>query len=351
MCFSICYDKDMGAGTRTNPQKGCSKMKHYNLWKTLQLFADGEGGSPGGEGGEASTVATSADDGRAALLALGVPESKLRKGRNYAKAPSPAPAKAATEEAEAQGQAAADTEPETAQEPKEAQETTKPTWDELMKDPEYKRQASEMMEKRVAKSRKAEQDMEAILPALKEYAKNNGLDPENLDLVAIGKHMNGAYTKEALDQGISEKQAMEADIQQRQEQQRQFAAHIARIEEQAEAMKAIYPNFDLRAEMQNPVFVRMTSPGVNVPVETAYFAIHKDEIQKAAMQVSARKTAEQMANAIASGSRRPNEGTMNQASAPAAPRDYRSYTKEEREQLKRRILASEYSGEKIYPGM
>ena len=325
-------------------------MKHYKLLETLQLFADGAGGSPGGEGGEVSTVESPADDGRAALLSLGVPESKLRKGRNYSKGAPTAPAKA-EEPSKEQSQAAADTETVTDPEPQEVQEPKKPTWDELMKDPEYKRQASRMMENRVAKSKKAEQDMEVILPALKEYAKNNGLDPENLDLVAIGKHLNGEYSKEAMNKGISEQAAMEQDIQARQEQQRQIAAHISRLQEQAEALKAIYPDFDLRTEMQNPVFVRMTSPGVNVPVETAYYAIHRDELQKAAMQVSARKTAEQMANAIASGSRRPNEGTMNQASAPAAPRDYRSYSREEREALKKRILASEYSGEKIYPGM
>lgn len=324
-------------------------MKHLKLWKFFQLFADGEGGSPADGGGEGtSTVVTPADDGRARLLELGVPESKLRKGRNYSKAPSPATAKAA-EQPKEQSQAAADEEPETAQEPQEAPK--KPSWDELMKDPDYKKQASAMMEARVAKSKKAEQDMEALLPALKKYAENNGLDPENLDMVAIGKHLNGDYESKALEMGVSEETAMQMDIKERQEQQRQFAAHIGKLEEQAEAMKQIYPDFDLRREMQNPVFVRMTSPGVNVPVEAAYFAVHQDEIQKATMQVSARKTAEQMAKAIASGSVRPNEGTMNQASANVAPRDYRSYTREEREALKKRILASEASGEKIYPGM
>lgn len=323
-------------------------MKHWNLWKFFQLFADGEGGSPADGGEGASAVVTPADDGRARLLELGVPEGKLRKGRNYSKAPSPASAKAEEKSTE-QSQAAADEEPVTAQEPQEAHK--KPSWEELMQDPDYKKQASAMMEKRVAKSKKAEQDMEALLPALKKYAENNGLDPENLDMVAIGRHLNGDYEAKAMEMGVSEETAMQMDIQDRQEQQRQFAAHISKLEEQAEAMKQIYPDFDLRREMQNPVFLRMTGPGVNVPVEAAYYAIHKDEIQKATAQVAARKTAVMAANAVASGSVRPNEGTMNQASAPVAPRDYRSYTKEEREALKKRILASETSGEKIYPGM
>lgn len=324
-------------------------MRNFKIWTLLQLFADGEGGSPAGEGGNASAVDTPADDGRAKLLALGVPAEKLRNGRSYSVPKSAAPAKADVTTAQEQRQDDAAMEPATAQEPQEA--AKKPTWDEIMKDPEYKKQASKMMESRVAKSKQVERDMETILPALKQYAKNNGLDPENLDFVALGKHMNGDYESKALEMGVSEQTAMEMDQRERQEQQRQFAAHISRLEEQAEAMKQVYPDFDLRKEMENPVFLRMTSPGVNVPVETAYYAIHKDEIQKAAMQVSARKTAQMMANAVASGSVRPNEGTMNQATAPAAPRDYRSYTKEEREALKKRILASQFSGEKIYPGM
>ena len=349
MRFLICYDGCMGAGNPEKPAERMFRMKHCNLWKFFQLFAEGEGGSPAEGGGEgASAVVTPADDGRARLLELGVPEGKLRKGRNYSKAPFPASAKAEEKPTE-QSQAAADEEPVTAQEPQEAPK--KPSWEELMKDPDYKQQASAMMEKRVAKSRKAEQDMEALLPALKKYAKDNGLDPENLDMVAIGKHLNGDYEAKAMEMGVSEETAMEMDIQDRQEQQRQFAAHISKLEQQAEAMKQIYPDFDLRKEMQNPVFLRMTGPGVNVPVEAAYYAIHKDEIQKATAQVAARKTAEMAANAVASGSVRPNEGTMNQASAPVAARDYRSYTKQEREALKKRILDSEASGEKIYPGM
>ena len=324
-------------------------MQHLNFRTLLQLFADGEGGSPGGEGASSPTVATPADDGRAGLLALGVPAEKLRNGRSYSATKSSAPAKADMTTSQEQRQDDAANVPETAKEPREAEK--KPTWDELMKDPEYKKQASKMMESRVAKSRQAEKDMETLLPALKKYAENNGLDPEHLDLVAIGKHMNGDYESKALEMGVSEQTAMEMDVKERQEQQRQFAAHISKLEQQAEAMKQVYPDFDLRKEMENPVFLRMTSPGVNVPVETAYYAIHKDDIQKAAMQVSARKTAQMMANAVASGSVRPDEGTMTQTSAPVAPRDYRSYTRQEREALKKRILSTEYSGEKIYPGM
>ena len=69
-------------------------MRNFKIWTLLQLFADGEGGSPGGEGASSPTVETPADDGRAGLLALGVPAEKLRNGRSYSATKSSAPAMA-----------------------------------------------------------------------------------------------------------------------------------------------------------------------------------------------------------------------------------------------------------------
>ena len=119
-----------------------------------------------------------------------------------------------------------------------------------------------------------------------------------------------------------------------------------RLEQQGEAMKKPFPNFDLRTELKNPVFVRMTSPNVGISVEDAYYAVHRNEIQTAAMQVTAQKTAQKISNAIQAGSRRPNEnGTSGQAPS-VTTFDYRSMGPQQRDALKKRIR----SGEKIYPG-
>ena len=128
--------------------------------------------------------------------------------------------------------------------------------------------------------------------------------------------------------------------------QEQFRQHILGLERQGEAMKAAFPGFDLRRELQNPAFARMTAPDVGIRVEDAYYALHRGEIQSAAMQVTAQKTAQKISNAIVSGSHRPSEnGTSGQAPS-VATFDYRAMSQAQRKALKDRIRA----GEKIYPG-
>ena len=133
-------------------------------------------------------------------------------------------------------------------------------------------------------------------------------------------------------------------------QEEKFRQHIVKLEQQGEAMKKIFPNFDLRTEMQNPAFARMTSPNVGISVEDAYYAVHRNEIQTAAMQVTAQKTAQKISNAIQSGSRRPDESGISSQAPSVTTFDYRNADKSQREALKKRIRDAAARGEKLYPG-
>ena len=126
--------------------------------------------------------------------------------------------------------------------------------------------------------------------------------------------------------------------------------HFQRLEQQAAPLKAQFPGFDLRAELQNPVFERMTSPKIGLSVEDAYYAVHRKDIQQAQAQVIASQTAQAVSNAVRSNSRRPDEsGTSGQASS-VATFNYKNATKAERDALKARIRAAKARGEKVYPG-
>ena len=139
-------------------------------------------------------------------------------------------------------------------------------------------------------------------------------------------------------------------MEQRTIQEQKIQQHFVKLEQQSEAMKKVFPNFDLRTELKNPAFARMTAPGVGISVEDAYYAVHRNEIQTAAMQVTAQKTAEKISNAIQSGSRRPNEsGTSSQAPS-VSTFDYRNASRDQREALKKRIREAAARGEKLYPG-
>jgi hypothetical protein len=165
----------------------------------------------------------------------------------------------------------------------------------------------------------------------------------------------------ALEQGVTLETAKRIDQQEREQarkqreeernlEQQKLRNHFMKLEQQGEALKKVFPNFDLRAELQNPVFARMTSPNVGVSVEDAYHAIHRNEIMAAGMQVTAQKTAQQISNAIQAGSRRPYENGISGQSPSVTTFDYSKASKAQREALKQQIRAAAARGEKLYPG-
>ena len=329
-----------------------------NKWLNLQLFAGEGAGDGGGEG--AATGESAVDPGQQRLLELGVPESKIRKNRAYKlNTPAQNPAAAGqgkAQEQQAQQAAAADN-------PTEEQKTDSParmSWDEIMKDPEYNKEMQAVVQSRLRSAKGAEESLGKLAPALELLARKHGQDPANIDYDALAKAIsddNDYYEDKALEMGVSletakriDQQERETARQQREEartlEEQKFHNHIVKLEQQGEALKKVFPNFDLRTELRNPAFARMTSPNVGISVEDAYYAIHRNEIQTAAMQVTAQKVAQKYSNAIQAGSRRPVEnGTSGQAPS-VTTFDYRTASKEQREALKRKIR----SGEKIYPG-
>ena len=171
-----------------------------------------------------------------------------------------------------------------------------------------------------------------------------------MDYTALAKMITGEYEDKALEMGVSKETAMKLDQQQRTLEQQKFQNHIQTLEQQGQALKAVIPNFDLRTEMQNPVFVRLTSPNVGLSVEDAFYAVHRKEMQTQSMQVAAQKTREMVSNAIQSGSNRPDEtGTASQA--PSVSKfDYKNATPAQRKALKDEIRRAAAEGRKIYPG-
>ena len=124
-----------------------------------------------------------------------------------------------------------------------------------------------------------------------------------------------------------------------------------RMEREGEALKKVFPQFDLRTELQNPAFARMTAPGTGImSVEDAYRAVHRKEIEAAQSQVIAQQTAQKISNAIQAGSRRPDENGTSGQGPSVATFDYSKASREQREDLKQRIRAAAARGEKLYPG-
>ena len=332
-------------------------------WLNLQLFA-GEGtGGEGGEGATSGENATVAAEQR--LRELGVPENLIRKRANKSAvkaSDTTAKAEAVSDNTQQASEqvAAADTHTEETK----TDTPTRMSWDEIMADPEYNKQMQAVVQSRLRTAKTAEDNLAKLAPAIELLARRYNLDPANMDYNALTKAINdddSYYEEKALEMGVSVETAKKIDRQERDAarekvetertlQEQRIQQHIIKLEQQGEAMKKVFPNFDLRKELQNPAFVRMTSPNVGISVEDAYYAIHRNEIQTAAMQVTAQKTAQKISNSIQAGNRRPDEsGTSSQAPS-VSTFDYRNASREQRDAIKKRIREAAARGEKLYPG-
>lgn len=339
-------------------------MKYLRKWLNLQLFGDGAGGDSGeGAAAPGETAAPAAGEQR--LRELGVPESVLAKRAKRSTRPDAQPAQKAQEattDTEQKQDAAAET---TTPEGSKAEEApARMSWDEIMADPEYNQRMQQTIQARLRSAKGAEESLSRLQPAIELLARKYGMDPQNLDAEALTKAISdddAFYEDKALEMGVSVETAKKIDQSERENrrmkeeqartiEQQKIASHLAKLQQQGEAMKATFPQFDLNAELKNPAFVRMTSPNVGISVEDAYYAVHRKEIQTAAMQVTAKQTAQQLANSIRSGQSRPVEnGTSTQAPS-VTTFDYAHASKDQREALKKQIREAAAQGRKIYPG-
>ena len=332
-----------------------------NKWLNLQLFAGegtGEGGGEGATPGENATVAA-----EQRLRELGVPEDKIRK--RASKVASSLPQTAKTESVVKKSEATNGQTVPANDNPSEETKTNaaRMSWDEIMSDPEYNKQMQSVVQSRLRSAKNAEETLAKLTPALELLARKHNLDPTNMDYDALAKAVNDDsdyYEDKALEMGVPVETAKKIDQEERatarkqaQEQrtlqEQKFQEHIQKLEQQGEALKKVFPSFDLRTELKNPTFARMTAPGVGLSVEDAYYAVHRNEIQVASMQAAAQKTAQKISNAIQSGSRRPDEAGISSQAPSVTTFDYHK-SKEQREALKKRIYEAKARGEKVYPG-
>lgn len=132
-----------------------------------------------------------------------------------------------------------------------------------------------------------------------------------------------------------EAQAREAEDQRK----AALETHFRGLVEQGQKLKESYPDFDLRAELENPQFVRLTSPEVGVSVEDAYFAVHHKELAPAMMAYGMQRAKQQMGQTLQARSARPAEGAMRAQGQPAAEvkLDPSRMTRAERNEIKRQV--------------
>lgn len=215
----------------------------------------------------------------------------------------------------------------------------------------YDAKMQDTIQKRLKGTKDTVDKYNALAPTLETLAKKYGVDPTDIDALnhAIDED-NTFFEDEALEKGISVEQLKEirkierenADLkkQMREQSVRENADRIyAGWLEQSDALKQIYPNFDLDAEIKNPRFVDLLKN--NVDVRTAYEVLHKDDIIRGAMQFTADTVQTKLANNIIAGRNRPSENGIGQTSPAVVKNDVSQLSRADREEIIRRVARGE----------
>lgn len=309
-------------------------MKEYLL--NLHLFeGDGAAAAAGGDGAEGTTGVNEQ-----------LPDAPVNPRRQ--KANPLAGVQYGTQAKDGQGDASAQTSTQTS--PDDDWKSVK----EKYKD-QYGKDIQAAIQQRFKNQADNQQQLDKLKPMLDALMKTRGIKDGSIDsLIASVMDDDSLYEEEAMERGVSvdvlkqikqleqDNERMRAQEQQSAEQQ-MFQQHLQNLSVQAEQLKSIYPGFDLRTELQNPNFARLTSPQMGVDVKTAYEVVHHNELQNGMMQAAVEVSQRKVANAVRSGKSRPVEGGARSSAAIDIRNDPTRLSKADREEIRRRVAMGDHS--------
>lgn len=306
------------------------------IWYDPQLFAEGAGATGGTQGASAAGTQNQREENEGAGASANA---------------NAAGASTAATESGNQGTAAA---------------AAEPTFEDLISGKyksDFDARVQDIVKGRLKSAKGAEESMGKLTPALELLAKKHGVEANDLDgLVKAITDDDSLYEDEAMRLGISTEamkrlsrveaqneayqrqqaqqyqQAQESG--QRQEQEKRVQEHFAGLMQQADALRARYPGFDLNAELKNPEFFKLTAPGSPVTLEQAYYLVHQQEIGQAQIAQGAKAGQAAVAAAVAANGRRPTESGA-RTGAAAVKLDPGKMTKQQRADIWRRAAMGE----------
>ena len=317
----------------------------------LHLF-EGDGGAgaapaTGGDGGEAAVKPGVLEDGTVVddrLAARMEEQARKRKARGEEPAKiAPMAKQQAKQPAQAAQPNANPDEPSLEDQWNEAK---KGKYREL-----YGRDVQAAVNDRFKNQQNASEELSALEPMLKVMRDQYGV-ANNVDLVSHYMDNDDLYEEEAESRGMTvesvklvhqlEQENARYKAREQQEAESMFIRqHLEKLARQAEDLKQIYPNFDLRTELQNETFARLTAPNSWLDVKTAYYAVHHDELEPQAMAYGIQRAQQQISQTLQANQRRPMEGAAQRGQPPEVTIDVNKLTREEMQNMKDRAARGE----------
>lgn len=214
---------------------------------------------------------------------------------------------------------------------------------------EFQKRTQRIIDKRFKQQGELENTLKSHDELLTVLAQKYGVDSRDAKAImdAINKD-DSFYEQEALDKGLSVKQLKEikqlerdnASLRKAQEEA-ESKRHTDQIYSEwlneSEELKNKYglDSFNLESEIQNPEFIKLLAGGISL--ESAYKAIHFDDMVGGAMAHTAATVKEKMANNIASRSGRPAENGVFSQSTSNFKTDVNKMTKADRAKIMREV--------------
>ena len=251
--------------------------------------------------------------------------------------------------------------PPDAGEEKKGVETTSNTLEDKRKafralvEGEYKDQYTEdtqrIIDRRFRETRNLEQQVARQQPVIDMLMQRYKITDGDLGKLAQAVENDNAYWSEAAEEaGMSVDQYKQFQKLQRENeelrrakarQQSQEAAQkqLQKWYTEGEAVRDVYPEFDLAQEAKDPQFLSMLKSGV--PVKLAYEVKHMDEIKAGVAQNTAKQTEKQVVEGIRAKGSRPAENGTSAQSAFVVKDDPSKWTKKDRAEIARRVARGE----------
>lgn len=215
----------------------------------------------------------------------------------------------------------------------------------------YTEETQQIINRRFKESKAMETSLNAQKPILDMLMQRYQIaDGDMAKLQAAIEEDNSYWQEAAEEQGLTvdqykarmklerenaELKAMQQKQAGEQAAQQQFAKWV----QEGEAVKGMYPGFDLQAEIQNGQFRDLLRAGISV--QQAYELVHMDEIRDATARSAAKTASEQMAANIKNRAARPSENGTSSQSAVIVKNDVSNLTRAERAEIARRAQRGE----------
>lgn len=215
----------------------------------------------------------------------------------------------------------------------------------------YDKRVQATVQNRVKNLKASADEYERMKPMLTLLKGKYGVESDKIeDLVSAIEDDDSFYENEAFERGVSVAEMKHIHKLERENEELRKAeaertnkeradALISKWVSEGEALKSVYPSFDLRIESQNETFTRLLQSGIDV--RTAFEVVHKGEIDNAKVSLVAKETEKRIAQSVQAGKARPAES----GSRPSAPMktnvDVNNLTYEQMDDLIRRAKMGE----------